>query len=178
MNMPKMTMNKRDQGLLLILAFILIAFVIYYLVISPQYEKGTLLAEEAKLTKIEYERSVEIANKLPDLKKEELENKKNISKKYKQFFYEVNIERILYKLDSLLSGADLPMSSIAISKPTVGVIETEKTEFNPLTYPLLELAAKSNDTLINKNESGVHNNEPKSGSKDAIAYSNITIQIL
>ncbi len=181
MKKPKMTrnMSKRDQNMLLLLAFVLIIFVIYYIVIGPQFDKGKLLAEEARSAKTEYENSVEIINKLPDIKKEELEKKNILSEKYKQFFYEVNIERILYKLDSLLSGAGLPMSSMTISKPSVGVIVTEKAEYIPLTYPLLELAAKSNDTLINENDSGVNSNEQtsdsKEGSNDVTAYTDINL---
>jgi len=180
MSKPKVTVSNRDKGLLLILSFILIAFLMYYFVISPALARGSVLAEEVNTVKAEYERAADIVNKLPELKAEELDQKKGISEKYQQFFYEVNEERILYKLDTLLSQAGLPMSTMTISKLAAGAIEVEKADFTPVTYPLLGLAAISNDTLIGIADTGVNTTQTsqqnsKEIPKDAAAFSDFVI---
>jgi hypothetical protein len=146
---------------------------------APSIAIGSTLSEDKKMVEAKYEEAVDAVNRLPELKKNEADKLELLTEKYKQFFYEINEERILFKLDSLLSGAALPVSTLTLTKPYPDSISVDIVDYSPLTYPLLELAAKSNDTLISKDQNGVEISNTKSNSKevpqDAVAYTDVTI---
>lgn len=175
----KMTVSKRDKDLLMVLAFILIAFLVYYFAMGPAITRAALLSEEVKTAETEYKMASDTVNKLPELKQEEKKMLKQLSEKYKQFFYEINEERLIYKLDSIFAVSGLPMATMTVSKPYADAIKVEEAEYLPVYYPLMNLAAKSNETLIIDEDKGVKTDKGKSKSKaipkDAVELSNFDI---
>ncbi len=173
---PKMATNERDKNLLMILALILVAFIAYYFVISPALTSKELLKADAEAAKAEYNRVSEIVQKLPELRKEEVEQKEALSEKYRKFFYEINEERILVKLNELIAGAALPVNSVTISKPAADSIKVEQPEYTPLAYPLMELASKTNAAIAIEKATGVEKEKKsKELPPDAVAYSDFVI---
>lgn len=170
---------KRDKDLLKVLIFILIAFVVYYFGMGPAIARSTMLSEDALAAEAEYNQAAEVVRKLPELKQEEKKLISILSEKYQQFFYEINEERLLMKLDKIIADSGLPMSTITISKLYADAISTETADYSPVSYPLMDLAAKSNKSLIIDDGKGVQkdnqNSKSKEIPKDAVAYSDFQI---
>ncbi len=172
------TMNSRDKNLLIFLAAVVAVFVIYYFIISPAWAKGSELSIEAKLAENQLVNAQNAVEQLPENRIKYSEQLQEITEKYKAFFYEINQERILYKLATLITNAGIPVISYTQTRPTVETIPVFQSKYQPLTYPILEDALILNDELLTKVASQ-NNNKSSSNSKeassDAAAFTQITI---
>jgi len=96
MNKELLKISERDKKLLMILCMMLAAFLCYYFVLNPAMENGSVLQSQYTAATLENQRVQTVIINLPALKKEEIKEKRMLSEKYKQFFYEISEERILY----------------------------------------------------------------------------------
>lgn len=183
MNKQLINVSERDKKLLMLMIMVLVAFLCYYFILNPALMKGSLLKSQYEEAKSENHRVEAVINKLPDLKKEEVSRKQQLQEKYKQFFYEINEARILYKLNTTITAAGFPADSVAFSRASAAEIDVDASDYEPLIYPLYVNATKTNPTLaIPKKETGDadQTNQPQQQSqnsipKDSVAYSDITI---
>ncbi len=148
--MKKQTLvtNQRDKNLLIVLAIAIVIFLSYYFIIDPALQKGSLLSQEVGNTETELTRVTELIAQFPTLKQEELKQKSLLVDKYKVFFCDLNQERILYKLDSLIVGSGFSVATYTPTPAVAAPITFPAPQFTPMTYPLLDLASKSNLSLI------------------------------
>lgn len=148
--MSKMTMvtNQRDKNLLILLAVAVIAFICYYFIINPALIKGDELSLQVSGVRAELARSTDLVAQYPTLILEEKKQKQILIEKYKMFFYDLNQERILYKLDSLIAGAGFTIDTYSVAPLTASPILYPIPQYTPVTYPLLDLASKANPSLI------------------------------
>jgi hypothetical protein len=140
--------NQRDKNLLFILVAVIIAFLLYNFIINPALINGTILAQERESTEYELNRVKTVIAQYPDLKKEEPVEKAKLVNKYKMFFDDLNQERILYRVDTLLINSGFNVSSYALTKTVASQIIANKPVYTSLTYPLFEIASKINPSLV------------------------------
>ena len=140
--------SQRDMMLLMILAVAILVFVAYYFIISPALDKGEVLSLEAQTVNTQFEDAKALVKNYPTLRLEESQKKTLLTEKYKQFFYDLNQERILYKLDTLMAGAGFAVTSYT-STPTIAaqILFPAPVYYN-ISYPLLDLASRANPSLI------------------------------
>lgn len=150
MKKQSMAMNQRDKGLLIILGGVVLAFLIYYFLLNPAIMNLSILRAELTATEAELTLSQDMIVQLPSLKLEETKKKSQLIEKYEPFFYDLNEEQILYKLDNLMIEAGLPVGSYSSTPILVAGIPVMGNTYQPLAYPLLDLARLSNPDLINQ----------------------------
>ena len=159
-NVPKINMNinNRDMKLLGILFSVIIAFLIYYFLISPSWDKMNSLRMQDATLKGEINIANESINNLQSLKAQDLTEKTRLVLKYKPFFNEFSTERILYNFDTLMTASGFQPDSFTVNSAVVSQIIMDKTEFAPLNFPLKALALIANPQLIEKSKNGNSNN--------------------
>ena len=144
----ELDLKSRDQQLLIFLVLIMIAFTSYFFVISPSLDKGSTLKTEV----MSIQNNIAVANdliaKIPELKANEREKRNLLLEKYKTFFYELNGERILYQLDSIMAATGFQVTAYSTTNPIASPISFQKMDYKALSFPLLELARKSNPSLV------------------------------
>ena len=67
----------------------------------------------------DYRNAGELVSTLPELETHEAEKKSELINKYAPFFYELNQERILYKLDSLFQDSGLTVTKYEQNEPVI-----------------------------------------------------------
>lgn len=138
--------SQRDKKLLVVLVAVVIGFLCYNFIISPALDKGSVLKIEEEAANVELERVKTLTNNLSSIKTKESDKKQEMQDKYKQFFYDLNQEQILYKFDSLFHQSGLFVNYYELSELVVADIAPgSKTKYS--SYPLLDLASKSNKAL-------------------------------
>jgi len=148
MSKKTLVTNQRDKNLLILLAVAIVIYICYYFIINPALIMGDELSLQADGVKAELTRSNELVAQYPSLILEENKQKLLLVEKYKMFFYDLNQERILYKLDSLIAGAGFAVTTYSTAPLTASPILYPAPQYIPVTYPLLELASKANPSLI------------------------------
>ena len=139
--------NQRDKNLLLFLGVVIIVFLFFNYLISPALENGAALKAEVDQADMELVNAEDTILQYPEFKKEEPEVRKTVSDKYNMFFHDVNQERILYKLDTLIANSGLSIASYSNSGTSALPITFSVPEFNPVTYPLQGVALRANPAL-------------------------------
>ncbi len=139
--------SSRDKNLLIFLATLVVLFLIYNYLISPALVKSQELTGQADLVRQELETAQAAVTGLPENRDTDARTFEELTEKYKAFFYEINQERILYQLDTMMTGAGIPVISYRQTPTTVESIPVHQSEYSPLTYPLLSEAAAMNDQL-------------------------------
>lgn len=152
MKKQNVAINSRDKNLLVILIAIIIGFLCYTYIINPQLAITTELKMESEIVQAELQRAKTAIANLPALENEEKQLKVNLSEKYKPFFSELNQERILYRLDTLMQESGLPVVSYNPERIRVSNISVEKGQYEPLNYSLLDHASIVNPALKENNE--------------------------
>ena len=147
MKKQKLVTNQRDKDLLIFLGIIIVIFLLYNYAISPAIEKGSMLKEEVNNSKTELATSNDLVDQYSSLVQEEQNTRKTISNKYSMFLFEINQERILYKLDTLIANSGLPVASYSNTTAVASPIVFPTPTYTPITYPLLDLASKVNPSL-------------------------------
>jgi hypothetical protein len=181
MKKVSMEINQRDKRLLTILAAAIIIFLLYNYAISPALINGSLLSEEVQSAEQQMNRINALIEQYPTLGEQEKAEKKKLADKYKMFLGDLNQERILYKLDTLLIESGFNVSSYALTKTAAAQIVVNKPVYTPINYPLLELASKINppQTDDQVGEAGVDKAEKSTGSKempmDSIPTTDLTL---
>lgn len=138
--------SERDKKMLIILLAVVIGFLCYTFIMNPALTKGSELKAKAVAASAELKRVKNLIENLSTIQTQEADKKQEISKKYEQFFYDLNQEQILYKMDTLFQESGMTVSSYTPSKQVVISIPANiKTPY--VTYPLLDLASKSNFSL-------------------------------
>lgn len=140
------TVSERDKKLLVILAAVVIGFLLYTFVMDPALNKGSELKSKADIARAELKRVNNLVDNLSSIQTEEADKKKTMLEKYNQFFYDLNQEQIMYKMDSLFQESGLMVTSYKPSELVVSSITPINKEAY-VSYPLLDLASKSNVTL-------------------------------
>jgi Tfp pilus assembly protein PilO len=143
----KTGINSRDKKLLMLLGVVAIAFAIYYFALSPQLDKYNNTKAQLETIVQEHARISQAIESVDALREEENKQRMQLTDKYKTFFYEINEERILHRLDTLFIGANLTVSDYQQTIPEADEIAIIKSDYTPLNYPLLDLARKVNPTL-------------------------------
>src|SRR5665647_2041551 len=165
----------RDKNLLILLGIIVVIFVIYYFLMSPALDKSSQLKLEQELVYAELVTMQTTVEQLPANRKKASEDLVAITEKYKQFFYEIRQERILYKLDTLIDNTNIPVNAYTQTKPVAKAIEAPDVVYVPLTYLLLEQAAVVNEKLAKTmnlgNAEGAESKAKKDPAKDQLAVS-------
>jgi len=139
--------NQRDKNLLLFLGVVIIVFLFFNYLISPALENGTALKAEGDQVDIELVNAKDTIAQYPDFQKEEPQLRKTVSDKYNMFFHDVNQERILYKLDTLIANSGISIASYSNSGTSALPIIFSVPEFNPVAYPLQGVALRANPAL-------------------------------
>ncbi len=160
MKKQSLVTNQKDKNMLVILAVVLILFAAYHYIIDPALQQGAVVAQEISDANIELARSTDVVAQYPSLVKEEKDKKQFLIDKYKLFFYDLNQERILYKLDTLITSTGFTVNNYTPT-PVKAVLNIVSVPvYTPVTYPLLDLASKTNPTLIPQKAAQTENNEP------------------
>lgn len=191
MNKKNLNMSTRDRNLIILLGLAIVAFICYMYIVSPALQRGASL--KADLSNLNDQITVANENiaKLPDLKRVEGEQKAKLVEKYMIFFYEINQERILNKIDSLIASSGISVTAYTPTPINVGQISVEKPSFLSLNYPLQDLAGRTNPSIVStKDQKGstsadvsqVDSNSNVSGSTDTIPtdsvpFTDITIEL-
>lgn len=141
--------NQRDKQLLMILLAVVIAFVIYYFIISPGLDSYT--EKSAQVNSLESELVIvnESIQNISKLRNEDRTQRQNLTLKYKLFFGALKEDRLLNQLDILMRAAAFKVSGISISEKTVTTIDLAKGAYTPNQYPLSDLANKVNPPINN-----------------------------
>jgi type IV pilus assembly protein PilO len=148
MNKKNLSMNTRDRNLLIFLGLIIVAFVAYMYVITPALANGDNLKVSLESINQEITLAQDNISKLPILRQSERKLKEQLVEKYKGFFYDLNQEKILYQIDTLIAASGISITSYVPTVVAVGGISVEKGVYTPLQYPLLDLAARTNPSLV------------------------------
>jgi Tfp pilus assembly protein PilO len=181
MNKDLLKISERDKKLLMILSMILAAFLCYYFVLNPAMEKGSVLQSQYAAATLENQRVKTVIGNLPALKKEEIKEKNLLSEKYKQFFYEISEDRILYKLNTTMAEAGFPVDVVSFTRASAAEISVETPDYQPLVYPLYINASKTNPSLEvpkPQNKDEANQGQPQNQDalpNDAAAYTDMTI---
>lgn len=138
--------SERDKKMLIILLAVVIGFFCYTFIISPALTKGSELKAKAVAASSELKRVKNLIENLSTIQTQEADKKQEISKKYEQFFYDLNQEQILYRMDTLFQESGMSVASYTPSKLVVASIPAN-SKISYVTYPLLDLASKSNFSL-------------------------------
>lgn len=144
--------NQRDKNLLIILAGIVVAFLLFYFVTTPLIDQTSLLRAEAKTAKENLETTKNLVAQMSDLKKLENEKKQQLTSKYAPFFYDLNEEGLLHKLDTLMAEAGLIVNSYDSSLAAASSIPVISSGYQPVTFPLKDLATITNPELAEPNQ--------------------------
>lgn len=166
--------------MLAILVAAVVVFVLFNYVMSPALMNGTVLTQEKKAAEEELARIDTLIEQYPALLKQEKSERNHLVEKYKMFFYDLNQERVLFKLDSLLTSSGFPITSYVTAKASVAQIFTILPVYEPLEYPLLDVAQKVNPSLKKEppSEQVPATENPDGGDKipmDAIPTADITL---
>lgn len=148
MKKQKVVSNSRDRNLLLLLATLVILFLIYNYAVTPILERGAMLKEELASAEAQLDYVTETIVNYPKLVEEEEMLSATVSDKYSVFFHEIVQERILYRLDTLIGLAELPVNRYSTSSVEAGPLDLPKPTFMPLEFPLFDLAAAVNPELL------------------------------
>ena len=135
-----MKLNSRDRNLLVLLAAIIIFYLCYSFIMAPAMDKANLLKGEIDSTVGEITRAEDLANKEDELKKQESELREELLEKYSMYFTDLNQANILNRLDNMMYGTGLSITSYTPSEVTVAQVLIESGGYIPAEYPLLSLA--------------------------------------
>lgn len=167
----------RDKNLLIFLGVIVVLFVIYYFLLSPALDKASALKAERKSLSSELQRVQTTVEQLPANRKKAADDLAALTEKYKQFFYEPNQERLLYRLDQIIEASGLSLDGYAQTKPVAKSIDIPDVVYAPLQYPLLEQAAVINEELA-KAAAADAKADDKSPAKNASAPDQVAVSYL
>lgn len=161
-----MRVTQHDKKLLILLISLVLAFVCYNYVISPQIDKWTLLKTTESAQTTELNRVKTLIEKKDSLQTN-VENKKNsLSEKYSIFFYELNQEKILNKFNDLFTLSGLTVTSYAPEKITVAAITIPSSQYTYNKYPLLNYASQVNPDVSSVDKGQAVKNQAKTSSND------------
>lgn len=179
MKKQEVTANTRDKNLLILLGVVVILFILYYFLLSPALDKAGQLKLEREAIRTELQTAQTTVEQLSANRKESSTKLAAITEKYKQFFYEINQERLLFQLDTLINSADFPVDSYSQTKAVAKSIEKPAVVYEPLRYLLLEQAAVVNEKLaqaLNSGSQGSNTIPAAEGpAKDQVAVSYVTL---
>ena len=171
--------NTRDKNLLILLGVVILLFILYYFLLSPALDKAGQLKMEQEAVRTELQTAQTTVEQLPANRKEASAKLDALTEKYKQFFYEINQERLLYQLDTLINATDLPVNSYSQTKAVAKAIEEPDVVYAPLKYLLLEQAAVVNEKLAQALRLGTSGSGTIAASegpaKDQVAVSYISL---
>lgn len=142
-----MKLNSRDRNLLVILAAIIIFYLCYTFIMVPSLDKADLLKGEIETTKAEITRAEDLANKEDELKKQEKELREELLEKYSVYFTDLNQANVLNRLDNMMYGTGLNITSYTPSEVSVSQVLVETGGYVPPEYPLLSVARNINPEL-------------------------------
>ena len=149
MKKSSLQISQRDKKLLILLIAVLIGFLCYTYIISPALDQGNMLKQQLKNLQNEHTDAGELVSTLPELETREAEKKSELVDKYAPFFYELNQERILYKLNSLFQDSGLTVTKYEQKELVIESIAVPQYDYNTAaSYPILKLAAIINSDLL------------------------------
>lgn len=169
-----MKVSKRDKNLLIFLITFIIGFLCLNYAIFPALSENSNLKAQEYAANEELKNIQDIINKQASLENQEKQLKQKLSLKYQIFFYELNQERILYKLDTLIQQSGLSVKSYTPADKIVSSISVPQSKYTYTKYPLLNYAIETNSTLLDSFDKGqVTANKTGSSSSSTLTESSI-----
>lgn len=181
MKKSNLQISQRDKKLLVILLALVIVFVCYSFVISPALDEAMVLNVSKDIAQLELDRAEDLVGKLPTLTTQEAEKKEELIEKYAVFFYELNQERILYQLDTLLNESNLTVITYQQGSRIISDIAVPTYSDSSVNYTLFELATILNSDLQKEETSSTADGtvdtaqDPNVLPGDAVPYFTITL---
>ena len=160
MNKKNLSMSSRDRNLLIILGLLVVIFICYMYIVSPAIDRAASLKSDLENLKSQITVAEANVAKLQSIRIEEINKKNQIVEKYKGFFYEINQERILYQIDTLIAASGITLSSYTPTPADTMQIIADKGVYIPLQYPLLDMAKRVNPSLTSTTNTQAQNNPP------------------
>lgn len=147
--MRKMSLvtTRRDRNLLLVLCLAVVFYVSYTFVINPALAERGRLTMELQSTQDQLAQANEMIAGLSDLKVTERKLREDLTEKYGTFLPALDQAKLLKQLDGYTSGAGLKVTSYIPTVPVPAPVYVEQGVYQPLPYPLLDLAMKVNGEL-------------------------------
>lgn len=149
-----MKVSKRDKNLLIFLITFIIGFFCLNYVIFPALNERSNLKAQEYVANEELKNIKDVISKKSSLETQEKQMKQQLSLKYEEFFYELNQERILFKLDTLIQQSGLAVKSYSPGDKTVSSILVPKSKYTYTKYPLLNYAIVTNPSLLDSFDKG------------------------
>ncbi len=146
------SITQKDRDLLIFLAGLVIAFLLYYFVTAPLMAKGRELKAKAETVNAEYARMDSLADNLSTLESDENKKTQEILEKYKVFFYELSQDRLLYQIDTYITESGMTVTDYLQSEGTVDSISVPESVYSYNEYPLLKKAKDANPDLDEKGQ--------------------------
>jgi hypothetical protein len=150
MKNKKFVTDSRDKKLLYILGTVIAAFLVYQYGISPAWENYNSISIETDIINQQLAEAHLAIGSLAENKDLYNTTFKELTEKYKPFFYEINQESIIYYIDTLIANAGLKVESYGQSPTALETIPVYGGSRDILSYPLLDEGALINPRLIEK----------------------------
>lgn len=151
LSLPAMKINSRDKQLVTLLGLVVLAFLCYYFIISPAWDKNVANRSQADTLKIELESVKTTITNLNKLKIEDRQTRVLLVEKYKTFFNELRGDRLLYYIDTLMATSGFQVDAYSPSDKVVTQIQVPVRTYIPLAYPISDLAKVINVKSFNNN---------------------------
>lgn len=152
MKKSKIITSSRDKSLLVFLVTLILIFLLYRYGIEPAWSQGTQLVLEAEQVESRLTTAQEAVTSLPQNRETDARTYEELNEKYKPFFYEINQERILHRLDTLIATAGMNVTSYNQTEMALETVPVYGSLEDSVTYPILRDAATMNDTLLPNTE--------------------------
>ena len=161
MKEKSLAVSKRDRQLLSILLAFILVFLCYYFIAGPAFDNGSILKQDISIAEQNMQQYKLVVEQGPVLEREVAEKKDELTEKYAIFLYKVDEARILYQLDTLMTGTGFAVNRYQQSGKDVSKVEMPSSDYAPNLYPLLELAQQLNPSLIEVSVEGNNTDKPE-----------------
>lgn len=173
-----MKLNKREKILVIISGALLIGFVIYNFILSPQFVKlNDLQVKAAELDKNVYDSRTSIDSiKLLD---EKINDKTNeILGSTKELFPSLQQNEIIILLDNFIKKSNITIQGINFSEIGLSPIENKEIDANKQEDSKFKNIINQYKDLIKDNKKLVEENSEKNTEEEEIAIENISVTIM
>lgn len=144
--------SRRDKSLLMLLLVVVVFYICYTFVISPSLQVATAIIEQTNSLKSELDNAKSLIGKEDELRKQEKDLRHKINEKYTVFLPKLDQAQLLYKMDSLMINAGIPVSAYTPTLESAAQVPVQIGTYDSLTYPLLDLAKTIQPSLYEQKE--------------------------
>ena len=171
------SMNKRDKNMLLLLLVVIVFYVSYSYIITPTLALSDSLKVDIAQLEADIKNSEDIIERSEELETDLLVMKDQVNNKYNSFLGSLNQAQILYKIDTVMSDAEIKADSYMPAEIVYGRVAIERGIYEQFKYPLLEMAEKIEPEIYGGQEAAIGESEDTTEeiSPDSVAIADITI---